>query len=408
MGDAMRKTIIAFIILFTSTCYAQEAQKDKVFVFRDFTGGVATKLSDVSTEKKYARIAENVRLNNPLTAISKRDQLYLYGTADPSEPITGMHRLYTSDPSKVLIVTHGDELEYGNDSTGNFTNILTFTYPSYRWQWLTWHDLAIGCDGYNQPVKTNGTDATYIGSLYAEDAGSGAGPDGTYTYKVSCHATSYSVGFDQVSNSVSPSNEDVDLSMIPIGPDTILGEAILYRKVYRNSVAAPTTYQLLSNGKISDNSTTTLTDSDADGALGAETYPTCTETWTPPKGKLCLIHNNRLWLANNPDHPSRIYYSEDGSHDLFDPLSYFDIRTNDGDEITFIKNLLGILRVGKTNTIQNIYTEGADPASDWSVSDPFSHIGCDAPYSAQDTPIGIIYLARARDGIYVFNGRTQS
>jgi hypothetical protein len=190
--------------------------------------------------------------------------------------------------------------------------------------------------------------------------------------------------------------------MIPICPDTFLGEDITGRKIYRTENGG-TTYKLLSNGTIANNTAVTLTDSDADGALGAEL--SVTSTATPPKGKIILVHNNRLWILNNPDNPSRAYYSDDSSHDYFPAINYLDIRQNDGDEITFAKNLLGKLTIGKNNTIQKIYTEGT-PAEDWEISDPFSSVGCHAMYSAVNTPIGIVYLSN--NGIYVFNGQHSS
>lgn len=398
--------ITSQLLMNVNLVIAQEAARQKAFVINDFSGGIATKVSDEQTPTKFARVAENVRLNTLMKAITKRPQIYTYGTADASEFITGIHRLYLSSGTKKLIVTHGDEVEVGNDTSGAFTSILALTTADYRWQFLTWHDLAIGGDGYNQPIKTDGTKATYLGTCFCEDAGSGAGPNGLYKYKVSFYTTSYEVLFNVVSNSVTVTDNDINLSMIPIGPDTYLGETVTGRKVYRTE-ASGSTYKLLTNGTIANNTATTLTDSDADAALGGA-YPAGTATWTPPKGKLCLIHKNRLFIANNPNNPSRIYYSKDGSHDLFETdTDYFDIRANDGDEITFIKNLLGILRVGKTNSIQSLYTNGDDPSTDWEISDPFSTIGCDAMYSAINTPIGIMYLSRSKSGLYVFNGQAS-
>lgn len=406
----MKKLLSALIValLVATSSFADEAAKDRIFVISDFSGGIATKLSDETWNPKYARIAENLRLNSAYKALTKRDQLYTYGTADATEAITSMHRLYTSSAGKYLIVTHGDEVEVGSDTTGAFTSILALSSGDYRWSWLTWHDLGIGGDGYNQPVKTDGSTATYLGTCHAKDNGAGAGPNGTYTYKVSFYTASYEVIFDVPSNSVTVADNDIDLTMIPIGPDTFLGEDVVGRKVYRNTVAAPATWSLLTNGTIANNTATTLTDSDADGDLGAA-YPAGDATWTPPKGKLCIIHQNRLFIANNPTYPSRIYYSKDGSHDLFETSTdYFNIRANDGDEITFIENLLGILTIGKTNSIQKLYTNGDDPAADWEISDPYSTVGCDAIYSAVNSPIGILYLSRARSGIYVFNGQAST
>ena len=411
----MKKLLSILLILqliIPNLAFSQEAAKNRIFVFQDFSGGLANKLSDETTNTKYAQIAENCRLDTKLHAISKRGQIYTFGTAVTStEPITSMHRLYLSDLTKKLIITQGNDLNVADDTAGTFSSILALGTADYRWKWVTWHDLAIGGDGYNQPVKTNGTDATYLGTCFAEDNGAGAGPDGTYTYKVAFYTATYTVIFDVPSNSVTVSDNDIDLSMIPIGPTTYLGEAIVGRKVYRNTVAAPTTWNLLSNGTIANNTAVTLTDSDADGAVGAA-YPTADDTtiftWTPPKCKFWVIHKNRLFGANTTTNPSRIFYSKDGSHDLFETaIDYRDIRTNDGDEITGLFNLLGLLRIPKTNTWQSMYTSGDDPDADWSISDPLSFVGCDAPYSAVSTPSGIIYLSKARNGIYVFNGQSS-
>ncbi len=333
-----------------------------------------------------------------------------------TETAKGLHRLYLKDGSKILVGTHGDEIEVGSDTTGTFTSSLDLATADHRWQFVTWHNLIIGGDGYNQPIKGDGTDFTYLGSLFGEDKGSGTGPvAGTYSYKVSFYTSSYDVIFDVISAPVvnGAGDHDIDLSMIPIGPDTFLGEDITGRKIYRNKLAAQTTWYLLSNGTIANNTATILTDSDTDAELGATEYDASVDaTWTPPKGRFCIVSNNRLMFANDPTTatdtgPSTIYYSKSGSHDLFESAdNYFNVRRNDGDEITFVKNLLGILTVGKTGTIQKMYTDGDDPANDWEISDPFSPaVGCVAPYSAKNTPLGIEFLAWG--GLYVFNGQNS-
>jgi len=387
-----------------NTLFAQ----DKIYKFEDFTRGLASKLSPINLPNKFGTVCENVRLGEELQSLTKRPEVVSYGSADITEAITGMSRIYLSDGTKTLVVTHGDEIEKGTDSTGAFATILALSTGDYRWQWVTWHNIGIGGDGYNQPVKYDGSSAsaTYLGSCLATDAGSGAGPSGTYTYKVTYYTSSYEIAFDQASNALAVTDNDIDLTMIPIAPTTYGGEDVVGRKIYRIKDGG-TTYYLLSNGTIANNTASTLTDSDADGELSATVYPAAPDaTYTPPKGKLCLVHRNRLWIANNPTYPSRIYYSEDGLHDVFYDDSYYNIRQNDGDEITFIKNFKGILTVGKTNTIQKIYTERTDPSADWSISDPWSIYGCKAMYSAVVTPKGIFYLGE--DGIYNFNGNSSS
>lgn len=399
-------SLLLTLVFSVNIAFAQVAEKNRIFVFDEFQGGIASKPSEYSLSQKYATVAENVRLNETLGGIEKREKLFAYGTADTTEAITGMHRLYLADGTKKLIVCHGDEIEVGDDDAGTFTKILDLSSSGYRWQWINWHNIAIGTDGYNSPVKYDGSSAsaTYLGSCLAVDAGSGAGPNGTYHYKVSYYTTSYEVIFNVASNAVTVTDNDITLTMIPIAPDTYGGEDVIGRKIYRHKHGA-STYYLLTNGTIADNSTVTLTDSDADGELSATTYPAGDSTYTPPKGRFLLVNNNRLFIANLPSDsaPSRIHYSEDSSHEVFVTDHYFNIRLNDGDEITFIKNLLGILTIGKTNTIQKLYTEGDDPATDWGISDPFSFTGCVAPYSVINTPLGIIYLGN--DGIYNFNGQ---
>ncbi len=396
---------ISLFLLLSPVAIAEENPNQRVYQLSDFSGGLATFNSEYALPDKYATIAENIRFDSKLGAFIKRDSVLAYGTADTSEKITGMHRLYLSNGTKKLIVTHGDEIESGNDSTGAFTNILNLASSDYRWQWVTWHDIAIGTDGYNNIVKYDGTSAsaTYLGSCLATDAGSGAGPNGTYTYKVAFYTTSYTVCFNIASNPVTVVDNDINLTMIPIAPATFFGEDVIGRKIYR-IVNAGSTYKLLSNGTIADNTTTTLTDSDADGALGANLSPDY--NYSPPKGKLILVHKNRLFIANDPSYPSRVYYSEDGLHDYFEDASgtsHWNILQNDGDEITFMKNLLGVLTIGKNNNIIKLYTRGDDPITDWAISDPFSSIGCQSMYSAVNSDKGIMYLHHT--GIYNFNGQ---
>ncbi len=399
------KKILFLLFLIPTLLFAQEQQTKNIpFEFNDFSGGLNSKLSPFSLPKKQAVIAENCRFDAELNSLSKRKQTLLYGTADASEAITGGHRLYLKDGTKILIVTHGDEIETGADSTGAFTNILNLTTGNYRWQWVTWNNIAIGTDGYNQPVKYDGTSAsaTYLGTCLAT-AGAAGNPNGTYTYKVSFYTSTYEVLFGVASNSITVSSKKVELSMIPIAPDTYGGEDVIGRKIYRVEGG---TWKLLSNGTIANNTAVILTDNDTT-ASGAN-YPTANGTTvfsaTPPKGRLCIIHYNRLFIANDPNAPSRLYFSDDSSADYFVPTDYyFDIRPDDGDQITFLAQWLGILTIGKDNSIVKVYTDGSTPSSDWSISDPFTKVGCRAMYSAKVTPIGIVYFSN--DGLYKFNGQ---
>ena len=401
----MKKYILLISLFFTTFVYGAE---DQTYVIDNFSGGIDSKTNNFSLKPNKGDIVENLRFADKLGSLTKRDNLNVYGTADAVEPITGLWRYYALNGDKLLIAVHGDQIDKGADTTGVFTKILDLTTTSKKWQFVTWHNIVIGSDGYNQPIKYDGSSAsaTYLGSLLAIDAGSGSGPvTGSYSYKVGCYSSTKTVLLNVPSNTITANGNDVNLSMIPICPDTILTETTTGRKIYRTT-SNTSSYSLLSNGTIANNTAVTLTDSDADAALGVA-MPAGDATWTPPKGRFLIVQNNRLFFANDPStSPSRLWLSDDASHDIFNSSAdtpYFDIRQNDGDTITFLKGVLGILTVGKNNTIQKVYIDGADPAADWSISDPISYIGCQAPYSAVNTPIGIFYLAR--EGIYRFNGQ---
>lgn len=396
------KIIPVFASLFLATsAFCQDLSKNQVHEY-DFSKGLGSKFSDLSVPKGYVTRAENVLFGEEIGSVVKRNEVLSYGSTGSDDVGKGAYRLYLKDGTKKLIVPRGSQIDVGDDDAGTFSKLLDLSSGDYKWKWVTWNDKAIGSDGYNQPVKTNGTVATYLGSCACADASSGAGPDGTYTYKISYYTASYEVLFDQASNSVTVTDNDISLSMIPIAPDTYGGEAITGRKVYRIKDGG-STYYLLSNGTIANNTATTLTDSDSDAQLTATTYPAGDATYTPPKGRFPVIHHNRLWFANDPSYPSRIYYSEDGLENVFVSNSLFNVRPDDGDEITVAKNLLGRLAIGKTNSWQYIFThKGDNPSADWEISDPFSSIGCPAPYSAVNSPMGIAYLNWA--GLYAFNG----
>jgi len=375
-------------------------------MYDDFSGGMNTRLSEFALPKSQGDIIENLRFDDEYQSLTKRGKTVVSCTTNASSnPVLGIHRFYMKDGSKITIANFKNTIVTCNDSTGVATTILTVAIADNRWDWLTWHDIAFGMDGVNQPVKYDGssTSATYVGSALATDAGSGSGPNGSdYTWKISCYSSTLEYIFDQPSNEIDVSGNDVDLTMIPICPTTIGGESTTGRKVYRDKTSA-NDFFLLSNGTIANNTATTLTDSDTDAGLSATAYPAGDATVRPPIGRFGLIHKNRKWIANNGTNPSRLFYSEDGLHDYYLSDSFFNIRPNDGDQITFIKNWLGLMTVAKENTIQKMDTRGDDPDATWAITDPFSTDGCHAPYSAVNTTEGIMYLGN--NGIYNFNGQ---
>lgn len=93
--------------------------------------------------------------------------------------------------------------------------------------------------------------------------GDGTGLTGTYRYKVTLVDPDGETLASTASASVTPANQDVDLSNIPTG---VVGYTTA-RKIYRTA-AGGATYKLCYT--MNDNTTTTYTDSLGDGSLGAD------------------------------------------------------------------------------------------------------------------------------------------
>lgn len=93
--------------------------------------------------------------------------------------------------------------------------------------------------------------------------GSATGITGTYNYQVTFVTASGETEGGTVSSNVTVSNQKVDLSAIPTGTTGF----VTARKIYRSTTGPITPRKLVTT--ISDNTTTTYTDSTADGSLGA-------------------------------------------------------------------------------------------------------------------------------------------
>lgn len=418
------KTLLAIwlILAFSVQAIAEEAQRS--YIFNSFEKGLNNHASPYVVGENQCSIAQNLRFNNSYGTIAKRKSVLNYGTIGSSAAVNGLHRYYKSDGTKKLLAASSTKLYVGDDSTGTFTTIRQGLTDGKRWQFSTYKDIAIMSNGSDATLKYDGqtittadtvgarsasTLATSLGAPFAEIA-AGANLDASswYTWRTAFYDGSTYKYITNRSNALQTgaTNRAALLEDIPLGP---AGTTIRY--IFRTeglasqaaAEAATSYYQVVA---IADNTTRTYTDNILDATILADPAP----TWitvsagvnaTPPTGKYNLIHKERLFVSGNNTNPSDIYWSDTFNPDYFDPVDYASIRKNDGDAITFIREQLGVLTIGKTNTIQKYYTDG--DVVDWSASAPLSFVGCPAPYSVANTPVGIFYIGR--DGIYNFNGQ---
>lgn len=421
----MIKKLISSLLVLSTLCFPVFAdQAERTFTIRDFSGGLNSQASEYTITANQGTAYTNIRPNAVYGGIGKRVVNLEYCDAGAFQ-ITGLHRYYKSDGNKHLIITGSTKIFLGNDAAETCaTELGTGFTDGKQWEWVTYKDTAIGMNGTDAAVKWDGyTQATadtdgsrtagdlvaQLGAPYAElNTGSNLDASSWYQYKIAyTDGTNYSYSTARSNPILTGSTVmDVTLKDIPVGPAGTTAR-IIYRTVgdaSRAAVIADTSFYRVAT--INDNTTTTYNDAVSDATLLADSAPTWATVSagtnvTAPLGKFPIIHKEKLFISGNLTDKSDIYWSQNYLPEFFDPLDYEQIRPDDGDEITFLKTFLGILTIGKTNTIQKFYTDGDE--NDWSISNPFSFVGCIAPRSAASTPTGIFYLGR--NGLYRFTGQ---
>ncbi len=423
------KKILPIILAFVMLALPARAE-DQFYEIQDFSKGLTSQVTPFAIESGAATDLLNVRINERFGYLQKRPAMLLYATCR-SSAIRGLHRYYKSDNTNFTIAASSTYLDYVVESSGTCVEMKSGLTDGKRWNFVTYKDIAIGMNGYDNAIKYDGktqttanTDgsrtagdlATDLGAPFAEqNTGSNLDASSWYQYKVAFYDGSVYKFSNARSNPLltGSSVRDITLTDIPIGPSGTT-QRIIYRTSGHSSranvVASSTFYRVAT---ISDNTTRTYNDAITDATIEADPAPTWATVSagtnvTPPKARFATINKDRLFIANVPANTSG--KSEIDWSDAFNP-DYFNygtdyelIRPDDGDEITFLKVYLGTPTIGKTNSIQKFYTDAAS-STNWYISDPFSFVGCPAPYSAVSTPLGIMYLGRF--GIYVFNGSTS-
>jgi hypothetical protein len=123
----------------------------------------------------------------------------------------------------------------------------------------------------------------------------------------------------------------------------------------------------------------------------------------PPYGKYIKIFNKRLFLAGDPQHPYRVWYSELDRPTAFGPDSFFDTR--DKKAVTGLGINGGKLIVfcaSSTHVLQG-WTDGSEGfAPDMRLDPIMDGIGCISHHSIVDINNRLWYAAA--DGVRVYDG----
>lgn len=361
--------------------------------------GMNSKVENLDLQTRWVEIAQNCRFEDEPGAVDKRDPVTYFNTTSLGVgPMTGLYRYYTSTGVTVWVGTWGTGAYVGTDIGGTFTQIRSGLTSGKRHQFEVYQDLLIASNGYDNIWVYDGSAVSWeLGACKAlAGTTSGSLNTGNYYYAVTIGGSDEFV-CGAVSNTVTPTMGSIVLSHIPLGP-----AGTTARKIYRTAANGTS---LLLVATISDNTTTTYTDTIADASLGAA-YPSVNDDM--PKGAALTIHRERLFISRDPSNPNKVYYSSTYLPHYIQQttqLTYMQINAEDGDEISGIPIQLGVMVCIKKNSIRKLHitspVSGADPTT-WYADDPIAWIGSPAPWSITQTPSGIVFLGW--DHWYLFDG----
>lgn len=310
--------------------------------------------------------------------------------------------------TKYLFSIYEDTLKVGNDINGSFSTLKSGFNSNLRWNSLTYKSHWYGCNGSDNNIVCDGLNVEDMGvpipTAPTVALGSATGLTGTYKYKVTYEIDSYQEGSSSIaSDPLTPSNEKITVT-IPVSTNTRVSARNIYRTLAGGSI-----YYFLT--RVADNTTTTYSDSIADGSLDT-TIPAPIDNDSPPVFKYMSLHKSRIFGARLVDNLSRVVYSDvkNGMSlpDVFPVDNFFDVIKDNGEDTTAVlEDQYGQLIVMKPSAVVKIDTSTDDPVG-WSGFDNvLSMNGCIAPYTAVKTPIGIIYLTRYAEGkkcLMLWNG----
>ena len=364
----MKKLLVCFLFI-CSIAVAQE----KSYVISDFSGGQNSHISEYNTPENQLTDAKNVRTNIKFSAIGNREDMITYSTI-AGAPIKSLHRYYLSNNTEYYIATSGTKIYY-DTTTGTMTEMHSGMSEGLRFQWFTYQDTAIGFNSTDIAVKWDGetqitanTDGSRtagdlmanLGAPYAElNTGANLDASSWYQYRVAYYDGSTYYYTTARSNPILTGStvQDITLTDIPLGPAGTTARYI-YRTLGNSSkanVIADDTFYLVAT--IANNTAITIDDAMTDVDADDDAVPVWTTVAagvnvTPPIGEIGEIHKERLF-KNSTNLPSYLYWSEAYLPHFFNSGDVEIIREDDGDKIKSLKEYLGILRILKTNTIQN-------------------------------------------------------
>ena len=272
------------------------------------------------------------------------------------------------------------------DTSGALTtiNASAFTSGDYIPDFAVANNLLFIVNGQDRK-KFNGTAVQNFGITKPSsaptiaDAGDAGNHNGTYEARVTYYnsVTGHESSAGPTSSSAAITNSSINWTNIPVSADSQVDS----RRLYLRNTATQSEFFLVTT--ISNNTDTTYTSNVADSSL-ITLGPDTEENDPPPSGVFALAwYGSRMFAAD----ATKVYYSNVGEPEGFDPDNYEQINADDGQAITALHAAQEVLIVFKSNAMYAI--DGDNPAS-WTVRLVDPNVGCTSKRSIR-TVEGITY-----------------
>lgn len=353
---------------------------DKV-TMRDFSLGLNRKRNPAVLSPQELYIAENVVLNEEGSVTKRKGYSKFIATAGSlqiNKACMYKDKFYGTQ-NNVLVYWNGTAWANAGAINNDFGHTIANEF------------LFVG-DGTNVNKKWNGTAYTNMGIVAPTGTATVAvnpaagNLNGSYTYKITFYRSgsyAHESNAGTASAAVTPANEKVDLTAIPVSTDT----QVTARKIYRAKDGAGWYYI----ATISDNTTTTYTDNIADTAIGDELS---IKNGVMPPVKYMAYAGDRIWGAGNSTDKSYVYYSspsynaQEGVESYYTGVDFIAVDVGDvSDEITGLVAYSNYVFVFKKNKIYVI------TAYDIAIQKIEENVGCIASNTIEVTPYGICFYS---------------
>lgn len=314
-----------------------------------------------------------------------------YGASSGSK-VPGIFSYYKSDGTRQLLKIDGTTLKKYTDAT-TWTSISGYTYTTgLNTNGIMTYDRMYLCNGIDPLTYYDGSVIQSFTSISAPTISSvtrTGGSNGSYTFSYKIRAKT-NVGSTACSAAVSATIDQAEL------------DSTHYMTIAWSAVTNATGYEIYGRkdgfwfymGEVEGQATTSYRDDGTDTPNEAF-EATDVDTTEGPIASYIAVYKDSLFLAGDPSHPSRLYYSGGGDQVNNFTISggggFLDISRDDGQKITGLVLFKDKLIVFKEDSIyQFSFTSSGLPQ----IAQVTSSIGAVAPRSIVVVENDVFFLSR--------------